>query len=126
MPPVPQISSAEWEVMKVLWRQSEPSSAQIVIDALAEPNDWSPATIKTLLNRLVNKGALTFQKQGNAYLYSPAVTAADCQAAEAESFLDRVFDGSLSPLVAHFAKSRRLRKDEIKQLEELLRHARKP
>jgi len=125
MAATPPISAAEWEVMKVVWKHPAPCSAQIVVDALAGPNEWSPATIKTLLNRLVNKRALSFEKQGNAYLYSAAVAAADCQAAEAESFLDRVFDGSLSPLVAHFAKSRRLRKDEIKQLEELLRSARK-
>ncbi len=111
--------------MKVLWKQPAPCGAQVVVDALAKPNEWSPATIKTLLNRLVNKGALTFEKDGNAYLYSPAVTADACQAAEVETFLERVFDGSLSPLVAHFAKSRRLRKEEIAELEALLRASRK-
>ena len=125
MDPLPQVSPAEWDVMKVVWKQTGPCSAQSVIDALAAPNEWSPATIKTLLNRLVRKGALTFEKQGKAYVYSAAVTAAECQAAEAESFLDRVFDGSLSPMLAHFSRARRLRKAELDELENLLRTLRK-
>lgn len=125
MKAIPQISASEWEVMKVVWKQDAPCSSQVIIDALAVPNEWSPATIKTLINRLVNKGALAYEKQGNAYLYSAAVSATACQAAETESFLARVFDGSLSPLLAHFASSRRLRANEIRQLEELLRASRK-
>jgi len=125
MDPLPQVSPAEWDVMKVIWRQPGPSPAHAVIDALSGPNEWSAATVKTLLNRLVRKGALRFEKKGKAYLYSAAVTEAECQAAEAESFLDRVFDGSLSPLVAHFTRARRLRKAELDELENLLRTLRK-
>ena len=111
--------------MKVIWKQPGPCPAHAVIDALSGPNEWSAATVKTLLNRLVRKGALRFEKKGKAYLYSAAVTEAECQAAEAESFLDRVFDGSLSPLVAHFTRARRLRKAELDELENLLRTLRK-
>lgn len=121
----PRISDAEWNVMKVVWKHM-PCSAQRVIEALGGPNDWSDATIKTLLNRLVKKGALRFEKEGKAYVYSAAVTEADCRAAETESFLERVFDGSLSPLIAHFAKGRGLDKKDLEELEALVRKAKKP
>lgn len=111
--------------MKVVWKQTEPCTAQIIINALAEPNEWSVATIKTLINRLVNKGALNYEKQGNCYLYTAAIEEKACQAAEFESFLQRVFDGALSPMMAHFATSRKLSADDIDQLEKLLRKTRK-
>src|ERR1017187_5229873 len=122
----PQISRAEWQVMKFIWNLGTPCSAQVVIDALSAPKEWSATTIKTLLGRLVQKGALSFEKEGKAYLYSAAVTRAACLAAEADSFLDRVFDGSLTPLIAHFARARGLRKRDIEELEALLRETRKP
>jgi BlaI family penicillinase repressor len=122
----PQISRAEWQVMKFIWKSGAPCSAQRVIDALSAPNDWSATTIKTLLSRLVQKGAVSFRKEGKAYLYSAAITRTACLAAEADSFLDRVFDGSLTPLIAHFAQARGLRRKDIEELEALLRLSRKP
>ena len=122
----PQISRAEWQVMKFIWKLGEPCSAQRVIDALSGPNEWSSTTIKTLLSRLVQKGALSFRKEGKAYYYSAAISKAACLAAEADSFLDRVFDGSLTPLIAHFARGRGLRKKDIEELEALIRETRKP
>jgi BlaI family transcriptional regulator, penicillinase repressor len=124
--PTPQISGAEWQVMKFIWKQEAPCTAQTVIESLAEPNEWSPATIKTLLNRLVQKKALNFEKEGKAYLYSAAFSETACQTTETDAFLNRVFDGGLSPLIAHFAQARGLSKKDIKELEDLLRESRKP
>lgn len=116
-----RISEAEWEVMKVVWKRA-PRLAQDIIQELASgPNQWSPATIKTMLNRLVAKGALDFEPQGKRYLYSPAVSEADCRAAQADSFLNRVFDGALSPMLSHFVQSRRLSQKELAALEQVLR-----
>jgi BlaI family penicillinase repressor len=117
---LPKISEAEWQVMKVLWKRS-PQSAQEVIDALASSTHWSPATVKTLLNRLVKKKALQFERHGKAYFYSPACTEEACRAAEARSFLDRVFDGSLSPLLAHFVSQTPLTPAELEELEGILK-----
>ncbi len=116
----PHISDAEWEVMKVVWR-SRSCSAQQVIDALASSSEWSPATVKTLLNRLLRKGVLEFKKNGKAYLYSAARTEEQCRKVEAESFLDRVFDGAVSPMLAHFVRSRRLSKADLRELERILK-----
>lgn len=111
--------------MKVIWRNA-PCTAQSVIEELAETQEWGVATIKTLLNRLVTKGVLRFEKEGRAYLYSPTVTEAECCASEASSFLDRVFGGALSPFLAHFANSgKRLSSDDIAELEKILKRSRK-
>jgi BlaI family penicillinase repressor len=124
MKPAPRISEAEWEIMKVVWKKA-PCSAREISAALAVRFRWSPATVKTFLNRLLGKGALRFEKNGNAYLYSPIHTEEEFRAAEAESFLRRVFDGSFSPMVAHFVRSRRLSASELDGLEQLIRQYRK-
>ena len=118
----PRISAAEWEVMKVVWKRNS-CSAQQVVDDLPASSTWSPATVKTLLNRLLRKGVLEFKKNGKSYLYSPVWTEEQCRELEAESFLDRVFDGALSPMLAHFVRSHRLRKEDLQELERLLKES---
>jgi BlaI family transcriptional regulator, penicillinase repressor len=122
MPRTPRISDTEWEVMKVVWSRS-PIAAQEIIDTLAAQDDWHPKTVKTLLNRLVKKGALGFKKEGRAYLYRPLIEQTDSIAAESESFLDRVFGGSLKPLLTHFVETRKLSSAEIAELKRLLKRS---
>jgi BlaI family penicillinase repressor len=121
---IPRISAAEWEVMKVIWPKP-PCSAADVVAALAPSRDWSVGTIKTLLNRLHSKGALRFEKAGRSYLYYPTIAEDSLRAAETESFVDRVFDGALSPMVAHFARSRRLSDRDLDELERILKEGRR-
>lgn len=118
-----RISEAEWQVMKVVWRKPR-SGAQEIIEELAESTSWTSATIKTLLNRLVKKQALGFERDGKSYLYFAKIAEEECRGAEAETFLDRVFNGSLAPMLAHFVNNRRLSKKEIEELEHLLRKGR--
>ena len=121
----PRISEAEWEVMKICWARS-PVSAQAIIEALADEGAWHPKTIKTLLGRLVKKRALGFRKAGRSYLYHPLVAEKDCVAAESRSFLDRVFGGSLQPMLAHFVETRKLSPAELAELRTLLKRKEKP
>lgn len=107
--------------MKVVWKGPEPLLAQDIIQTLAQRTTWSITTVKTMLGRLVAKGALRYEPSGRSYLYSAVVSEAECRAAEADSLLERVFDGSLSPLLAHFARSRRLTAQELASLEQILR-----
>jgi BlaI family penicillinase repressor len=116
----PRISESEWELMKICWSRS-PITAQEIIDTLAARDDWHPKTVKTLLNRLVKKRALGFKKESRAYLYYPLVAEKDCISAESESFLERVFGGSLQPMLAHFAESRALTPEEIAEIKKLLK-----
>ena len=122
---VPRISDAEWEVMKVVWRQS-PCSAHEVVSALAPSQAWSVGTIKTLLNRLHSKGALRFEKVGKSYLYYPAVAERSAARREPRSFVDRVFDGALSPMIrALCAPRRKLSEQDLDELERILKKGRK-
>ena len=116
----PRISESEWELMKICWSRT-PVTAQEMIDALAVRDDWHPKTVKTLLNRLVKKGALGFKKDGRAYLYHPLVAEKDCISAESKSFLERVFGGSLKPMLAHFVEHGRLEPQEIAEIKKLLK-----
>ncbi|MCD9086106.1 BlaI/MecI/CopY family transcriptional regulator [Stenotrophomonas sp. SY1] len=114
-----RISEAEAVVMEVLWGQ-HPLSADEVMARLPGGNDWAEATVKTLLNRLLNKGAIEAQKQGRRYLYTPLVERDAWVLEESSSLLDRLFDGRVAPLVAHFSQHRRLSRDDVAQLRKLL------
>lgn len=114
-----QISEAESVVMDVLWARS-PLGADEVAQALAGRQDWQDATIKTLLNRLLNKGAIRAEKDGRRYLYSPMVKREDWVLEESRGLLERLFDGRVAPLVAHFSAHRKLSKKDVAELRKLL------
>ena len=117
---MPRISEAEWEIMEVLWNRS-PLRAAEVAEALAERRDWSPTTIRTMLARLLRKGALKHEQQGRRYLYSPAVSREATRAAESESFVDRVFAGRTSPMLAWFVEERGLSEEDLEELQRMIR-----
>ena len=119
MPTIPKISNAEWQVMQVLWEQA-PLNAAEVVDRLATGQDWSPRTIKTMLGRLVQKGALTYTQEGNRYLYHPAVTRSVCIRDASRSFLSRVFSGDTQLLLAHLVEAGRLSSEDIETLKKTL------
>ena len=115
----PQISDAEWLVMRVIW-DVEPLTSQQVVARLADDTDWSPATIKTMLHRLVKKRALAYKREGNRYLYRAKVQEADCVRRESQSFVERVFDGKTAPMLAWFVQSGQLSREEMDELRRLL------
>jgi BlaI family transcriptional regulator, penicillinase repressor len=119
MKKLPRISDAEWTVMKVLWGRS-PLPASDVIAELEQSERWHPKTVKTLLSRLVAKGALGYNQDGKAYFYYPLVSETECAGAASEAFLSRVFGGSLKPMLAHFMEKKRLSPEELKELKRLL------
>ncbi len=114
-----QISEAESVVMDVLWRR-HPLAAEEVAAELADSRDWREATIKTLLNRLLNKGAIAAGKDGRRYLYSPRLKREEWVLQESRGLLDRLFDGRVAPLVAHFSEHRKLSRKDIAELRKLL------
>lgn len=116
---VPHISEAEWEVMRVLWQKS-PATAQDVIDQLTEPKNWSPKTVRSLISRLLKKNAIRFEAKGKTYYYSPNVSEDECVRAETRSFLQRVYKGSLAPMLIHFLQEEPLTKEEIRELKKIL------
>lgn len=119
MPSLPQISEAEFEVMKVVWKYA-PISTNEVTGYLTKITDWSPKTIQTLLKRLVTKGALTYEKQGRVFVYSPAVQEDEYIDQKSSSFLNRYYDGHISSMVSAYLENDRLSKDELEELRALL------
>jgi BlaI family penicillinase repressor len=120
MKKIPRISETEWEVMKAVWEQA-PCSASRIIEVLNQRNAaWHPKTVKAFLNRLVKKKALGFKLDGRAYLYHPLVRQGECEEAASVSFLERVFGGSFKPMLAHFVARKRLSREEIRELKNLL------
>lgn len=116
---LPSISEAESIVMAVLWRSS-PITTEDVVTALKDQQAWQEPTIKTLLNRLLKKGAITARKDGRRYLYSPLLRREQWLSSESTGLLDRLFDGRIAPFVAHFSKQRKLTKRDIADLKRLI------
>ena len=120
MKSLPRISEAEWEIMCIVWERS-PITANEVIECLSERNRaWHPNTARTLLARLVQKKALAHQSQGRAYEYRALFSEKECIAQASESFIARFFDGSLTPMFAHFVKHQHLSRKELAELRGLL------
>ena len=115
-----RISSAESVVMEQLWRKS-PLSADEIVGAIGDEQDWSDKTVKTLLNRLLTKKAIAATRDGRRYLYAPLIQRKAYVQNESRGLLDRLFDGKLAPLVSHFAETRQLSKDDVAELKRLIR-----
>ncbi len=126
-----EISNAEFEVLEALW-QNYPASANDIIaklnqstngnstDEKNQDKQWHDKTVKTLLNRLVKKQAIGFEKQQRHYLYSPLLEREAYTLKESKSLIERMFSGKLAPLVAGFAKQNDLNKDDISALKSLI------
>jgi BlaI family penicillinase repressor len=119
MPSFPQISDAEWDVMRTVW-ENGPLTAGDVVRNLAGAKDWHPRTVKTLLSRLVKKGAVEMKADGGRYLYKARVSREACCRQESRSFLARVFDGAVTPALVHFIKQADLSKEHVDELKRIL------
>ncbi|MEY4642574.1 MAG: Penicillinase repressor [Pseudomonadota bacterium] len=116
---IASISDAEVEVLRQLWEEA-PLSAQGIIERMEKSGNAHPKTIKTLINRLLNKGALRYKEENRKYLYIPVVRKADFYRLKTESFLNKFFDGELSPLVSFFSSQKKLSDKQIEELRQLV------
>jgi predicted transcriptional regulator len=115
----PTISEAESRVMEVLWREA-PRASEDIVAALQRTSDWHEKTIRTLLGRLLRKGAVSAEREGRRYFYAPVLTREQWQAQESRSLLDRVFGGRVGPLLAHFSRHEKLSAKDIAELRKLI------
>lgn len=113
------VSEAESVVMKVLWLRN-PITSEIVVATLVGQQNWREPTVKTLLNRLLNKGAIRAEKDGRRFLYSPVLTHEQWLMQESKGLLDRLFEGRVAPLVAHFSRHGKLSKKDIADLKRMI------
>ena len=119
MKTTPQISEAERVVMQVLWSEG-PSTANDIIAKLKGKVKWNPRTIRTLINRLLSKKAISFEKESKEYIYHPIVTEKQCIKYERLSFLKRVYGGATKPMIAAFIEDAKLSKNDIDELKSML------
>lgn len=117
----PKISSAEWDVMSVVWAKA-PLAATEVLEALPPGHGWKQKTVNTFLTRLVEKGVLAADKRGKAFIYTARVAREACIRVEGESFLRRVFQGATGDLVLHFSQKADFTAEEIRELEQILKN----
>lgn len=114
-----QISKAESQVMEYLWDR-HPATASDVFAALGPINDWSEATVKTLLGRLRNKGAVAVEPEGKRFLYRPSIERDAWVLEQSAHLVDRLFDGRLAPLVSHFSNHGKLSQQDLDELRALV------
>jgi BlaI family penicillinase repressor len=114
-----RISDSEWDVMQPIWDAGGCAAAE-VIAKLRATHDWNHSTIRTMLARLVEKGALAYEVDGSRYIYRPAVSRLQRVRQEGRSFLERVFGGDVSALVTHFVANAPLDREQVDKLRQLL------
>src|SRR5262245_12186711 len=120
-----RISDAEWDVMEPIWAAGACTAAD-VIRQLRATHAWNHSTIRTLLARLVEKGALAYEVDGSRYIYRAAVSRQQCVRQEGRSFLEKVFGGDVAALVAHFVADASLDREQLEQLRQLLAPKKNP
>jgi predicted transcriptional regulator len=118
-PDAPAISEAESRVMEVLWERS-PKGSEDIAGVLQRDTGWHENTVRTLLNRLIRKGAVRAEREGRRYLYSPVLTRDAWQSQESRSLLDRVFGGRVAPLLVHFSRNEKLGAKDVAELRRLV------
>jgi len=116
---IPNISESEWEVMNILWNKS-PLTANEVIASLQQTTDWKPKTIRTLLDRLVHKNVVGVNRNQKVYTFYPLYSQDECQRAETESFVKRIYGGAVKSMLVQFIEEESLSDDDIKELRKIL------
>ena len=119
MSALPQISEAEFEVMKIVWR-SAPINTNEITERLLKTTTWSAKTIQALIKRLVTKGALTYEKQGRIFVYTPLVKENEYINQQSNSFLDRFYDRDISAMLSTYLENNQLSETELQHLRSIL------
>ena len=119
MSALPQISEAEFEVMKVVWK-SAPINTNEITEQLLKTTSWNAKTIHTLIKRLVTKGALTYEKHGRVFVYTPLVKENEYISQQSSSFLNRFYDGDISAMLSSYLENNRLSETELDHLRSIL------
>lgn len=119
MSALPQISEAEYEVMKIVWKYA-PINTNEITEKLLATSSWSAKTIQTLIKRLVNKGVLTYEKNSRVFVYTPVVKESEYISQKSNSFLNRYYDGDITAMLSAYIQNDKLSKTEIETLRALL------
>ncbi|MFC8685796.1 BlaI/MecI/CopY family transcriptional regulator [Brevibacillus porteri] len=121
---LPKISEAEWEIMKIIWKNN-PINAENIALLLPDEIEWTDQTVRTFINRLLKKKVIGFEKSGRSYKYFPLISEKECIKAESQSFLKRVFSGAADMMMANFLEDVKLSQKEIEHLQKILNEKQK-
>lgn len=116
---LPQISEAEFEVMKIVWKYA-PISTNEITEKLTKTTTWNPKTIQTLIKRLVTKGALSYEKQSRVFVYTPLIKENEYIGQKSNSFLKQYYNGDITAMLCAFIENDKLSDTEIDSLRFLL------
>ena len=119
MKQIPAISEAEHHVMKIIWKNN-PIMASEIINVLTEKTYWKPKTIKTLINRLLTKGAIGYEKSGREYNYYPVIEESDFVKTESRMFVKRLFGGAMKPMLVSMVENEDLTLEDIDELRQYI------
>lgn len=119
MKTLPQISEAEFEVMKIVWKHA-PISTNEITEKLMQTTKWRPKTIQTLIKRLVTKGVLSYEKQSRVFVYTPLIEEKEYVGQESHTFLERYYDGDITAMLSAYIEEDKLSESEIDTLRSLL------
>lgn len=119
MSSLPQVSEAEFEVMKIVWKYA-PINTNEITDRLTKTTNWSPKTIQTLIKRLVSKGALTYEKNSRVFVYTPLIEEKEYIGQKSHTFLKRYYDGDITAMLSAYIDNDKLSESEIDTLRSLL------
>ena len=114
------LTSAEWNIMEAIWEKS-PLTGREITDLMEVRMGWNRSTTLTLLRRLEEKGAIISDDEGRKKLFSPVVLREEAAHQETESFLERVYNGSISMMLSAMTKKQSLSKEEINELYAMLK-----
>lgn len=115
---LPQISEAEFEVMKIIWK-SAPISTNEITEKLMHSTTWGPKTIQTLIKRLVIKRALTYEKQGRLFIYTPLIEEDEYVNQQSNTFLQRFYNGDITAMLSAYIENDNLSDADIESLRSL-------
>ncbi|MBO4375425.1 MAG: BlaI/MecI/CopY family transcriptional regulator [Lachnospiraceae bacterium] len=116
---IPQISEAEFQIMKVVWEMA-PINTNEITEEVLKTSDWSPKTVQTLIKRLVNKGALSYEKSGRVFVYTPEIDQKEYIRYESNNFLKRFYGGNITAMLSSYIESGQVSQSDIAQLKALL------
>ncbi len=116
-----ELTTGEWTIMQAVW-ENEPCAAPTVQELIEEKTGWSYSTVKTMMDRMVDKELLVTKRIRNLILYSSAVTRKDAQSGEILRTMKRAFDGALTPMMQFMLNSQSLSSEEVRQLEQMIKN----
>ncbi|MBE6541169.1 MAG: BlaI/MecI/CopY family transcriptional regulator [Ruminococcaceae bacterium] len=116
------LSDGEWKLMNLLWKSS-PRTISEMVNLLEKDTGWSKTTIFVMLKRLIGKGAVRVDDSGRVQQYYPMIKRKEIIPAETDSFLSRVYDGSIGLMVSSMAGRKALSEEDIAELRKILDEA---